>query len=258
MASAPHVEAGRLTISSFLSGGRSPEEHFVEIRNLLRSDRPDCLMIDPISALLKADYAFSGMICENLLDAAKAQGITILCTSLLDQASGTNELPASQISTIADTWLHVSNVARDGERNRALTIIKSRGTGHSNQVRELVLSGSGIDLVDVYVVEGEVLMGSARAQKEAETDRLHVLDGIAAERQRLVLERQLSEARAQVEAATLELAWKQRESDLLILSERSRVEVDRIAAIGRLDLRRSNDDVQAPAPEAPLATDRDL
>ena len=34
------------------------------------------------------------------------------------------------ISTIADTWIHVSYVVQDGERNRALTIVKSRGTGH--------------------------------------------------------------------------------------------------------------------------------
>lgn len=97
------------------------------------------------------------------------------------------------------TWLHVSYVARDGERNRALTIIKSRGTGHSNQVRQLVLGGAGIDLVDVYTAEGELLMGSARAQKEAEAERLHVLDEIAAERQRLKLERELADAHARVQ-----------------------------------------------------------
>lgn len=242
---APYVEAGLLTIASFLSGGRSPEEHFVVVRNLIKSERPDCLVIDPISALLKADYAFSAMICENLLDAAKSEGITVLCTSLLDQVSGTAELSASQVSTIADTWLHVSYVARDGERNRALTIIKSRGTGHSNQVRQLLLDASGIDLVDVYVAEGEVLMGSARAQKEAEVQRLYVLDEIAAERQHLILERQLSEARAQVQAATLELGWKQREADLVAMAEKSRVEVDRVAAVDRMDLRRASDDVPA-------------
>ena len=202
-------------------------------------------MIDPISALLKADYPFSAMICENLLDTAKLRGITVVCTSLMDQASSNTELSASQVSTIADTWLHVSYVARDGERNRALTIIKSRGTGHSNQVRELILDASGIDLVDVYVAEGEVLMGSARAQKEAEAERLHVLDEIAAERLRLNLERELSEARARVQAATLELGWKQREADMIKVAEKSRLEVGRVAAIERLDLRRAKDDTTA-------------
>lgn len=243
---APHVDAGRLTIASFLSGGRSPEEHFIEIRNLMKRKKPDCMVMDPISALPKADYPFSAMICENLLDTAKSLGITMLCTSLLDQAVGNAELSESQISTIADTWLHVSYVARDGERNRALTIIKSRGTGHSNQVRELVLGASGIDLFDVYVAEGEVLMGSARAQKEAEAERLQVLGDIAAERQRLNLERELSEAQARVQAATLELSWKQREADLVNVAERSRLEVGRVSAIERLDLRRAGDDGLAP------------
>ncbi|WP_380779852.1 circadian clock protein KaiC [Sphingomonas sp. R86520] len=243
---APHVDAGRLTIASFLSGGRSPEEHFIEIRNLIKTQKPDCLVVDPISALPKADYPFSAMICENLLDTAKSLGITVLCTSLLDQAVGNAELSESQISTIADTWIHVSYVARDGERNRALTIIKSRGTGHSNQVRELVLNASGIDLVDVYVAEGEVLMGSARAQKEADAERVQVLCDIAAERQRLDLERELAEARARVQAATLELSWKQREADLVSVAEKSRVEVGRVSAIERLDLRRSGDDSLAP------------
>jgi circadian clock protein KaiC len=207
--------------------------------------RPDCLVIDPISALMKADHPFSAIICENLLNTAKRRGITVVCNSLLDQVSGNTELSASQVSTIADTWLHVSYVPREGERNRALTIIKSRGSGHSNQVRELVLDSSGISLVDVYVAEGEVLMGSARAQKEAEAERLRVLEEVAADRHLLQLERELSEARTRVEKATLDLSWKQREVDLMNVAEESRREVGRTVAIERLDLRRGGDDNQA-------------
>lgn len=72
------------------------------------------------------------------------------------------------ISTIADTWMHVSYVQQAGERNRALTIIKSRGTSHSNQVRELVLSSRGMDLADVYSAGGSVIMGTLRWKKENE------------------------------------------------------------------------------------------
>ena len=73
-----------------------------------------------------------------------------------------------QVSTIADTWIHLSYLIRSGERNRALTIIKSRGTWHSNQVRELVLSSAGPMLADVYTAGGEVLMGTLRWEKENE------------------------------------------------------------------------------------------
>jgi hypothetical protein len=72
-----------------------------------------------------------------------------------------------QISTIADTWIHLTNISQAGERNRALTIVKSRGMKHSNQVRELILSDEGIALADVYAAAGDVLMGTARWQKEA-------------------------------------------------------------------------------------------
>jgi circadian clock protein KaiC len=239
------VDAGLLTIASLLSVGSSPEEHFVDIRKMLTSLRPDCLVIDPISALMKADHPFSAMICENLLNTAKRRGITVVCNSLLDQVSGNIEMSASQVSTIADTWLHVSYVPREGERNRALTIVKSRGSDHSNQVRELVLGASGINLVDIYVAEGEVLMGSARAQKEAEAERLRVLDEVAADRHRLELERELSEARTRVEKATLDLNWKQREMDLMNVAEESRRQAGRKVAIERLERRRAGDDNEA-------------
>ena len=72
-----------------------------------------------------------------------------------------------QISTIADTWIHLTKISQAGERNRALSIVKSRGMKHSNQVRELILSDQGIALADVYTAGGDVLMGTARWQKEA-------------------------------------------------------------------------------------------
>jgi circadian clock protein KaiC len=238
----PYIAAGCLTLDSLLSSGRSPEEHYVTIGGLLELHQPDCLVIDPISSLLKADYPFSGMICESLLDKAKSLGITVLCTSLLDQVGSSQELSTSQVSEIADTWIHVSYIAHDGERNRAITIIKSRGTDHSNQVRELVLSQSGVDLVDVYVAEGEVLMGSARAQKEAEADRLLVLDELDAKRRRLNLDREVAELKALLQTATKQLEWKEQEAEFLNVSEIARLEMGRAAAIHRLDLRRSGDD----------------
>ena len=72
---------------------------------------------------------------------------------------------------MVDTWLLLRNVESDGERNRLLFVLKSRGTAHSNQVREFVLTDHGVELVDVYVGPAGVLTGSARlAQEAAERD----------------------------------------------------------------------------------------
>jgi circadian clock protein KaiC len=84
---------------------------------------------------------------------------------------GEVESTASEVSAIADTWMHLSFAARGGERNRTLTIVKSRGTAHSNQVREIILSTSGITLQDVYQIQGDFLLGTARLEREQEQKR---------------------------------------------------------------------------------------
>ena len=71
------------------------------------------------------------------------------------------------ISSLMDTWLLLRNVEFNGERNRTIYVLKSRGMAHSNQVREFILSDDGIDLVDVYVGADRVLTGTARVAQEA-------------------------------------------------------------------------------------------
>jgi circadian clock protein KaiC len=148
-----YIEAGHLIIESLTSFGRSPEEDFVAVRGLLEMHSPDCLVIDPLSALTRTDYPFAILILQCLLDSAKSRGVTVLCTSVVVDESEYLMTLGVSIATMADTWIHVTYIANEGERNRALTIIKSRGIGHSDQVRQLVLTDSGIDLSDVYVAE---------------------------------------------------------------------------------------------------------
>jgi circadian clock protein KaiC len=247
---ARHVKSRQLIMASLLSNGRSPEEHFVSIRDLMEQHHPSCLVVDPLSALLMTEYPFTEVISESLIDTAKASGITVLCTSLLGQVSGEVELSASHVSTIADTWIHVSYVAEAGERNRALTIIKSRGTGHSNQVRELLLSAEGVRLEDVYIAEGRVLMGSARAQKEADAIRLQALQGLEQEHLRRQLEHEIAELEDRSIAVARDLAWKKRQALFHNSSERLRVEAEASAALTRLEMRTADDDTKPiAAPE---------
>src|SRR6185503_3371811 len=107
-------------------------------------------------------------VANRFIYLAKDEKITVMVTAINEGDQPETEATDLQISTIADTWIHLSYLIRSGERNRALTIIKSRGTWHSNQVRELVLSNAGPELADVYTAGGEVLMGTLRWEKEAE------------------------------------------------------------------------------------------
>ena len=163
-----HIESGVLKIYSEPSEARSAEEHLANIKKLLREQKPRCLVIDPLTAMVKAGGRTAALgVAMELLRSAKADAMTVVLTGLMEGADP-NLVEASKIavSRVADTWIHVSFVAQGGERNRALTIVKSRGTKHSNQVRELILSDQGTTLTDVYTAGGVVLMGSARWEKE--------------------------------------------------------------------------------------------
>ncbi len=159
---APHLKSGLLKMYSTRTRGPNVEDQFGALRARVRDHRPRCLVVDPLSALsAKLSHLASADAAQQFLDFLKAEGITVVNTSLMNGIS-TDEATATGISTIADTWIHLSYVVQDGERNRALTIVKSRGTGHSNQVRELTLSNHGVTLTDVFVAQGRVLMGVAR------------------------------------------------------------------------------------------------
>ena len=93
---------------------------------------------------------------------------------------------------------------RSGERNRALTIVKSRGTSHSNQVRELILSSSGLALSDVYAAGGEVLMGTLRWEKEAEESAKKLRHRALFDQKRRELEFAEASTSAQIKALQLD------------------------------------------------------
>ena len=240
---APHVRSGALVIESYQASNLSPVDHYLSLRTLIRAHAPDCLMIDPLSALQRRENPFSSMICELVFDLARAHGITMLCTSLLDRVTGDQELSVSHVSTLADTWMHVSYVAHEGERNRALTIIKSRGTSHSNQVRELMLSGNGIDLVDVYGAGGKVLMGSARAERESQDLKGEILAGIEQRQKRFALDRSLADFEAVARKAAEDLDWKRREVAVMEENERARLASEEQIAEARVRLRGGTEDV---------------
>jgi circadian clock protein KaiC len=165
----PHVKSGVLQMYSARTESTGAEDHLAKLKGLIRQYRPRCLVIDPISAIGKAGGLDAARaVASRLIYLVKDQGITVFVTAINQGDDPAAEATDLQVSTIADTWIHLSYLIRSGERNRALTIIKSRGTWHSNQVRELILSASGPVLADVYTAGGEVLMGTLRWEKEDE------------------------------------------------------------------------------------------
>jgi circadian clock protein KaiC len=162
-------------------------------------------------------------VVERLIDWSKSEGITMLCTSLVDEmASRTVGMSSLQISTLADTWIHLNYLAQAGERNRGLSIIKSRGTAHSNQVRELILSDAGVTLADIYTAGGEVLMGTLRWEKENAERAANEVAEVAGKLKHVRLNAEEAELEVKVKSLQTELVAKQTEKELLTRTSESR------------------------------------
>lgn len=213
---APHVESGLLEIYSVRTEARSADQHLMRLRALMAEHAPRCVAIDPLSAMIKAGGEVVAMsVAERLISLTKSRGISLLLTSLLSGDTPEMEATPIAISTIADTWIHLSYVVKAGERNRALTIIKARGTAHSNQVRELILSDEGVTLTDVYNTGGEVLMGTLRWQKEEEMKAAEARREADLRRRERELALAEAEARARMEVIQREIEALQYEADQL-------------------------------------------
>jgi circadian clock protein KaiC len=111
-----------------------------------------------------------------------------------------------------DTWISLSHLETNGERNRLVYVLKSRGMDHSNQVREYQISHEGITMVLAYVGAGGVLTGSARLAQEAqERDESAAREELVMQKQRelarrrKVVELQVAELQSALDAEAAEL-----------------------------------------------------
>ncbi len=221
----------------------SAETQLLYIQSVVRQHGARCLVIDPMSALAKDGNAGTGHgVAERLIDWVKVEGITLMCSSLLDNGVPERETTPLQISTIADTWINLHYQVHGGERNRGLSIVKSRGTAHSNQVRELLLSDAGVTLADAYAAGGEVLMGTLRWEREqaeaaerqaAELKEQQDRDALLAEEAELVarmgeLQRQIDDRRQSLQSLAHEAALRQAAATSAAQSRQSRRGADAV------------------------------
>ncbi len=123
-----------------------------------------------------------------------------------------------------------------------MTIVKSRGTGHSNQVRELQLSDDEVTLTDVYVAHGKVLMGVARWEWEQEEIAVAKRAKVAAELKRVQLVLAQAEAAARLQVVQTEMDARRAEIDLLAASTGSDQSVKTTGRATLRKLRHADDD----------------
>jgi circadian clock protein KaiC len=164
---APYIKKGLLRIHAARPTLQGLEQHLVAMHDAVLEFGPDVVMVDPISNLtLERHDAEVKPTLMRLLDFMKTKEITALFTSLTSGSENDDQDSQVGMSSLMDTWLLLRNVEYNGERNRTIFVLKSRGMNHSNQVREFVMTDRGLKLVDVYLGSDRVLTGTARAAQE--------------------------------------------------------------------------------------------
>jgi circadian clock protein KaiC len=159
------VAAGLLRFEVARPSMHALEMHLARMYRALDEFNPTVVVIDPISAFRGPDEVVHSTLLR-MVDLLKSRGITALFTSLKTGGS-VQEDGDEHVSSLMDSWIKLMNAEDNGERNRLLYVIKSRGTSHSNQVREYLITDTGIELVDAYIGAAGVLTGTARVTQQA-------------------------------------------------------------------------------------------
>lgn len=207
-----HLDQGYLQFYASRPTLYGLEMHLVAVHKAIRKFRPQVVILDPITNLITV-----GSVSEvksmlvRLIDFFQAEQITVMFTALTLN-NIVNEQTDEGVSSLVDAWILIRDIEANGERNKGLYIMKSRGMAHSNQVREFVINENGIELVDVYLGPQGVLTGSARIEQILNEQTGAVLHDHALTRKdreilrkRTMLEAKIESLRTEFESAEEEL-----------------------------------------------------
>ncbi|MEI6397396.1 MAG: circadian clock protein KaiC, partial [Pseudomonadota bacterium] len=203
------IEKGLLKIISTRPSQFGLDMHLIMVQKAVLSFKPHIVILDPVTSF--ADFTAKGkdnyprvkQILMKLVDFLKSRQVTAMFSSLTSSGS-LAETTHVAISSLIDSWILLRDIENNGERNRGLYVLKSRGMGHSNQVREFLITDKGVELVDVYVGANGVLMGGARLSMAAEEKALDLkliqegeLRTIELENKRKAMEAKIAAIRAE-------------------------------------------------------------
>ncbi len=242
------VDEGLLVIESIRPTAFGFEEHLAMLIRLVTDHQPQFAVLDAVASLGRAGAAENSTtsVISRDLDLLKSRGITTVMTTLTHQ--DTLETSQVDMSSLIDTWLLLRNHESNGERNRLLFVIKSRGSAHSNQVREFLLTDHGAELLDVYIGPGGVLTGSARVEQVAHERAAQRSQVDEQERRRRELDHRTAAVEAQIAALQAQLSAETAEFERFAAATSSRRDSD-LAVRETMARARSGDDTGQPPTE---------
>jgi len=229
---APWVKKGLLRFDATRPTFHGLEMHLLRMHKLVAETQARVVVVDPITSYISlGDTLEVKSMLTRLIDFFKAHQITAFFASLTEGGSALEQSEVG-ISSLMDTWILLRSIESNGERNRGIWVLKSRGMPHSNQVREFVLTDHGIELLDVYIGAEGVVTGTARAAQEAKEKAEALLhrQELELKQRNLELKNQALEAKIAAMRAEFEAEREEMEREILEKKQRAGViEQDRIA-----------------------------
>jgi len=216
------VEKGLLVHEAWRPSQYGIEMHLLRIHKIVEAVKPQHVIIDPITNLITGSApkeVYSMLI--RLMDYLKGRQITSIFTNLTVKSEELEQTDIG-ISSLTDTWILCRDMELNGERNRCVYILKSRGMAHSNQVREFVMSHEGIRLVPPYIGSGRVLTGSSRAAQEAKERADALVRSQEIDQMQEALERKRNTLEAQIKVMKMDFAAEELELERIIRQQQSR------------------------------------
>jgi circadian clock protein KaiC len=226
------VDKGLLRFHAARPTAQGLELHLLTMHKLIEAYAPHTVILDPVTNLTAVGNELEvNSILMRLIDHLKGKQITAFFTSLTSDLQNIESTEVG-ISSLMDTWLLVKMIEINGERNRGIYVLKSRGMAHSRQIREFVLTNHGIQLLDVYQGTEGVLTGTARMAQENKERAATVARRQEIERKQRDLERKRQALEAQISALRAEFGAEEEEVEKLIAemqsAEQARTDVETV------------------------------
>jgi circadian clock protein KaiC len=217
----PWVKKGLLQFHATRVSEQGLEKHLLYVQQAIIKLKPELVVVDAVT-----DFTNLGVLLEvrqmvlRLIGFLKQREITAVCTSMMSHAD--MEETGVGLSSAFDTWIHLTNVQNNLERNRTIVVVKSRGMAHSNQVREFVLTDKGVRLEEIYASPAGAFMGTARLTQMAADAASDVIrhQGIATRERQIEEKRRVLEAR--IAALNAEFEVETKEAELVIAQEKAK------------------------------------
>lgn len=218
----PYVKKGLLRFHASRPTLYGLEMHLVVFYKLIKEFKPSAIILDPITNLVTVGNGSEvKSILIRLIDFLQQEQVTVMFTALSLPSNRTDN-QEEEVSSLVDAWIALQDIELNGERNRGIYVLKSRGMKSSNQVREFLISEKGIEVVDLMIGPAGVLVGSARkayeldrAKEEMAKKHLIARKNKEIERRKNILDSEIQRLTSQFEMDKDELKRKEIDEDMI-------------------------------------------